>query len=122
MLEPDKKPRVLIVDDEKTFADVLAEFLEGEGFGVQTAYDGEQALRIVLSHPEPPDLVLSDVMLPKLSGPQLVRETRRAHPRPLPFVLLSAGPRPELPHENVSFMPKPLRLEDLLDHVQTLVA
>jgi CheY-like chemotaxis protein len=118
---PETKPRVLIVDDEKTFANVLAEFLEAEGYGVQTAYDGEQALRILLTHPEPPDVVLSDVMLPKLSGPQLLSEARRAHARPLPFVLLSAGPPPELTHDYVSFLPKPLRLEELLDHVQALV-
>ena len=116
-----RSPSVLVVDDEATFTEILAELLEDEGYGVLRAYDGEQALAILQSE-EPPDLVLSDVMMPKLTGPQLVAAARQVHPpERLPFVLLSAGPHPQLDMDQVWFLPKPLELERLLERVGSLL-
>ncbi len=115
-----RRPRVLVVDDERPFVDLVATFLEDEGFAVERAYDGGQALAL-LQEDDPPDLVLSDVMMPKLSGPELLHLARRRHaPERLPFVLLSAGPDPGIRGEHVSFMSKPLDLIELLTRVETL--
>lgn len=116
-----RRPRVLVVDDERAFVELLAGFLEDEGYVVQWAYDGEQALRL-LDSDDPPQLVLTDVMMPRLSGPELLDEARRLHPpERVAFVLLSAGPDPGVRDERASFISKPLDLLELLTHVESLL-
>lgn len=57
---------ILVVDDEKTIVDILSFNLKKEGYAVLTAFDGEKALSLFKE--TPPDLILLDVMLPKLDG------------------------------------------------------
>jgi CheY-like chemotaxis protein len=119
-MEQAGRARVLIVDDERSFTELLAELFEQEGYLVERAYDGEQALRIINAG-KPPDVVLSDVMLPRLSGPELLAAARRRYPPSrLPFVMLSAGREPKIATERVHFMPKPVDFERLLYHVERL--
>jgi CheY-like chemotaxis protein len=67
---PEKnKPLVLIVDDERIIADTLSMILSRSGFSTMTAYDGLSALKIVRS--ARPDLVISDVMMPGMTGVEL---------------------------------------------------
>ena len=114
------RPRILVVDDERAFTDVLAEFLEQEGYQVERAYNGDQALRLMQR--ARPDLVLSDVMLPKRSGTDLVVAARCLFPaQPLPFILLSAGRDPGLAGDHVCFLSKPLDFDRLLRQVQHLL-
>jgi DNA-binding response OmpR family regulator len=63
-----------VVDDEPMVRDVLARYLEKEGFAVQTAEDGEQALAAF--DESPPDLVLLDLMLPRIDGLEVFRRMR----------------------------------------------
>ncbi len=115
-----RRPRVLVVDDERAFTDLLATFLEEEGYDIDRAYDGEEALQVLRSG-ELPDLVLSDVMLPKMSGADLVAVVRQLYrSERLPFVLLSAGPDPGVREDDVCFMAKPLDLDQLLERVELL--
>ncbi len=67
-------PRVLVVDDEPMVREVLARYLEKEGFRVETAEDGEQALAAYAA--STPDLVLLDLMLPKIDGLEVFRRMR----------------------------------------------
>lgn len=60
---------VLIVDDEKTIADTLAVILSRSGFSVRTAYDGRAAFEIAKQ--DPPTLVISDVVMPEMTGVEL---------------------------------------------------
>ncbi len=116
-----RPPRVLVVEDDRTFADLLAEILEEEGYAVDRAYDGAEAIGM-LRGGSPPDLVLSDVMMPKLSGTELVAAARDLYPPDrLPFLLLSAGRNPALAAERVWFMAKPVDFDQLLDQVRTLI-
>jgi DNA-binding response OmpR family regulator len=70
--------RVLVVDDEPMVRDVLARYLEKEGFAVEVAEDGEQALA---RHEEArPDLVLLDLMLPRIDGLEVLRRMRERAP------------------------------------------
>jgi len=55
------KQRLLIVDDDRDFAEALSCFLEAQGFAVSRAHDGAEALRLVRL--EPPDLILMDIMM-----------------------------------------------------------
>jgi two-component system, OmpR family, alkaline phosphatase synthesis response regulator PhoP len=66
--------KVLIVDDEADIIDLLAYNLEQEGFTVMTAMDGETA--IDLAREEKPDLVLLDIMMPKMDGIEACRQIR----------------------------------------------
>ncbi len=70
---------VLLVDDERDFADLLAERLQARGFTVQTAYDGEEALRLVAGHEL--DVAVLDVNLPGIDGLSLLRELKKLKPQ-----------------------------------------
>jgi CheY-like chemotaxis protein len=64
-----KALRVLIVDDEKIIADSLAHILKDKGFAATAAYNGEQALELAAT--VAPDVLLSDVVMPGISGVEL---------------------------------------------------
>jgi DNA-binding response OmpR family regulator len=70
------RPHVLLVDDEPAITTNLAPFLERVGFAVTVAADGEQALRMV-SDPAP-DLIILDVLMPKIDGREVLRRLREA--------------------------------------------
>lgn len=70
---------VLLVDDERDFADLLAERLQARGFQVQTAYDGEEALRLAAGHEL--DVAVLDVNLPGIDGLTLLRELKKIRPQ-----------------------------------------
>lgn len=78
--------RVLVVDDERPIADILKFNLEREGFEVEVAYDGEEA--VVKARQSSFNLVILDIMLPKLDGFSVCREIR-AHSA-VPILMLSA--------------------------------
>lgn len=70
----EQKKTVLIVEDEKSIVDILRFNLEREGYAVLTAYDGEDGLDKALT--ANPDLILLDVMLPKMIGFDVCRALR----------------------------------------------
>ncbi len=80
----DKK--ILIVDDEKPIVDILKYNLEKEGFSTVFAYDGEEAIDIALS--VKPDLILLDLMLPKIDGFNVCKELRKS--LVCPIIMLTA--------------------------------
>ncbi len=69
-----KKHTILVVDDEEITTELAKKFLQRHGFEVICAYDGEAALDIAIS--EKPDLILLDVMLPKLDGYEVCRRLK----------------------------------------------
>ena len=77
---------VLIVDDEPMVREVLARYLEQAGFAVTTAEDGEEALDAFSS--APPDLVLLDLMLPRIDGFEVFRRMRASSQTPV--IMLTA--------------------------------
>ena len=80
----DKK--ILIVDDEKPIVDILKFNLEKEGFATAVAYDGEEAINIAQSIK--PDLILLDLMLPKIDGFNVCKELRKS--LICPIIMLTA--------------------------------
>jgi two-component system response regulator VicR len=72
---------ILLADDDEMIVDVLQHQLRLEGFDVLVAYDGETALALARSHK--PDLVLLDVMMPRLQGFEVCREIRRESAAPI---------------------------------------
>jgi two-component system response regulator RegX3 len=82
----DSRPLVLVVDDEESYRQALASGLSQEGFAVECAADGHEALR--LFHRIHPDLVLVDVMLPDQSGVELCQRMRAL--APVPIIMVTA--------------------------------
>ena len=76
--------KILVVDDEKPISDIIKFNLEKEGFEVVVAFDGQEAVEKV--EEQNPDLIVLDVMLPKMDGLEVVREVRKTHSMPIIMV------------------------------------
>ena len=116
-------PRILIVDDEPEMVRGLEDNLRFEGYQTLSATDGRRGLTLALS--EAPDLVLLDIMMPKVDGLQLL-ETIRAEPmwRDLPVLMVSSMPPEDgtvrsLEIGATDFIPKPFRMKELLARVDS---
>ncbi|HIU49382.1 MAG TPA: response regulator transcription factor [Candidatus Avimonoglobus intestinipullorum] len=77
---------VLIIEDEQPIVEILKYNLEKEGYAVQAAYDGAEGLSLALS--QNPDLILLDVMLPKMDGFEVCRKIREQAATPI--IMLTA--------------------------------
>ena len=84
-----ERPRVLIVDDEETIRDMLAEFLEMEGYAVATAEDGMSALELLESAHF--DLVLTDLKMPRMGGITLLEQLRKHAPATMAVIMTGFG-------------------------------
>ena len=113
---------ILLVEDEANLRALTARFLEREGYSVLQARDGMDALQTAARFEGPIDLVLSDVILPKLSGPALLRQLRALRPQLRVLfvsgytddVLLQSGFSPG----ETSFLQKPYPMTLLLERVR----
>ncbi|MDT2756034.1 response regulator YycF [Enterococcus asini] len=76
--------KILVVDDEKPISDIVKFNLDKEGYDVYTAYDGEEAIEKVKE--VEPDLILLDLMLPKIDGLEVAREVRKNYDMPIIMV------------------------------------
>ena len=119
-------PSILIADDEPNIVVSLEFVLQEEGYRVRIARDGEEALEAIAA--ELPDLVLLDVMLPRLSGFDVVQRIR-AHPswRDLRVVMLSAKGREVEVRKGLAlgadaYVTKPFAIRDLLAEVARQLA
>jgi two-component system, OmpR family, phosphate regulon response regulator PhoB len=83
------KPRVLIIEDERDLLEVLTYNLQREGFEVAVAHDGQEGLR--KAQMQLPDMILLDLMLPKLDGLEVCRELKAGErTRTIPILMLTA--------------------------------
>jgi two-component system response regulator VicR len=81
-----KTPKILVVDDEVKIVDILTYNLKKEGYEVLTAYDGEAGLKLALK--ETPDLILLDIMMPKMDGYEVCKRIREVSQ--VPVIMLTA--------------------------------
>lgn len=113
---------VLVVEDEYDLLTTLRAILEGEGYATQACSDGREALERIRT--QKPDLLLMDMMLPRVSGEDIAR-MMRGDPEldGIPVVLMSAAPPVEgRPQEHCrAFLRKPFSLSTLLDTVRALI-
>ena len=116
-----RRPVVLVVDDESAIADTLSEILTLSGYAAMPAYDGEEALETALLMP--PELLITDVMLPGMSGIELAISMRRIFPDCR--VLLFSGQaatsdlliRAQTAGHHFTLLSKPVHPTDLLRRV-----
>ena len=78
---------ILLAEDERTLAMIIKDTLDGQGFHVTVADDGEQALRLFNDHK--PDVLVADVMMPRMDGYELVRRIRKSDQQ-TPVIFLTA--------------------------------
>jgi two-component system cell cycle sensor histidine kinase/response regulator CckA len=116
---------ILLVEDHEAVRGAATRVLEKFGYTVLTAADGGEALEIVKSGAPPPDLIISDVVMPRTSGPQLLRQLRETGS--VPKVLFTSGytaqdvhARTEL-EPGLPFLTKPWTVSDLLRKVRQVL-
>jgi DNA-binding response OmpR family regulator len=117
------KGRILIVEDDPSILRGLQLNLGMEGYAVRSAMDGETGLQLARS--EKPDLLVVDVMLPKLGGLELVKALRATDPD-LPILILSAKGQEADKVSGLRFgaddyMTKPFGLKELLARIEALL-
>lgn len=114
--------RILIVEDEKNLAMILSELLEMEGYYADVSYDGEDGLDNALSGIY--DLIILDVMLPKMDGIQVLSEIRRNNIG-IPVLMLTAKSEVEdkvcgLDNGADDYLTKPFNTKELLARIRAL--
>ena len=116
---------LLIVDDEEALLELYRTAFESSGYLVSTAGSGDAALARVAESSRPPDLLLTDVRMPGMSGPELARRLRELQPK-LPVIFVSGytaellDPE-ELDRPNTEFVGKPATPATLARKVQRLL-
>jgi DNA-binding response OmpR family regulator len=114
------KTHILVIEDETKIARVLKMELEYEGYQVTVAYDGRAGLETALE--AEPDLILLDVMLPELSGLEVLRRLRKENIN-TPVILLTARNTTMdkvsgLDHGANDYVTKPFEIEELLARIR----
>ncbi len=113
---------VLLVDDDAMIRNAHRGILERAGFSVLVAEDGREAIRIASEHLSGIDLLISDVQMPRMTGPGLATELRSAHPE-LRVLLVSANPQHTVILDaGWSFLQKPFRSSVLVDKVREILS
>jgi two-component system cell cycle sensor histidine kinase/response regulator CckA len=130
----DKKPKeaisqkkdaglILVVEDQPELLELMRGILSEKGFTVITAKSGPDALNSVKGREREIDLVVSDVIMPRMSGPAFVRELESARGGPVPALFVSGYPEEELTKNGiepsaVTFLEKPFSRAKFLEQVR----
>ena len=116
--DPEGVLKVLVVDDESTMRFLLRMLFETEGYEVVEANHGVAALARV--EEEQPDLVVTDLMMPVMSGRELIEHLRAdSGTAGIPIIVLSANASPSV-HEADAILRKPFDIENLVDTARAL--
>ncbi|HYE47854.1 MAG TPA: ATP-binding protein [Caulobacter sp.] len=118
--------RILFVEDEDAVRGVAARLLRARGYEVIEASDGEEALELAIQHAGTIDLLISDVIMPGMDGPTLLKKAR-VHLGDAPVMFISGYAEAEFSdllegEEGVSFLPKPIDIKTLAERVKQQIA
>lgn len=121
------KHTILLVEDEKEPADMLANFLEMEDYDVLVAYDGKEAVSLIEKRADVIDLAILDIMVPYIDGKEICKRIRR-HPvlSGIPVIFLTARDKEKDEIEGLElgaddYIPKPASLKLVKAHVESLL-
>jgi len=115
--------RILIVEDEEKLADIIARSLKAEGFAVDVAGDGAQGLELAIAYAY--DVIILDIMLPRLSGTEVLEAIRQKN-RQVPILMLTArdAVADKVKHLSAGaddYLTKPFAFLELLVRVRALL-
>ena len=116
------KIKVLLVEDETSLAMILSDTLEAQGFEMRTAHDGEEGLRMF--YEQKPDVLVADVMMPKMDGFEMVRHIRKTDKR-TPVLFLTARSAVNDVVEGFElggndYLKKPFAIQELIVRIKSL--
>lgn len=121
------KHTILLVEDEKEPAEMLAKFLEMEDYEVLVAYDGKEAVSLIEKRADVIDLAILDIMVPHIDGKEICKRIRR-HPvlSGIPVIFLTARDKEKDEIEGLElgaddYIPKPASLKLVKAHVESLL-
>lgn len=121
------KHTILLVEDEKEPADMLANYLEMEDYEVLVAYDGREAISLIENRADVIDLAILDIMVPYVDGKEICKRIRR-HPvlSGIPVIFLTARDKEKDEIEGLElgaddYIPKPASLKLVNAHVESLL-
>ncbi|MEA5417892.1 ATP-binding protein [Spirulina sp. CCNP1310] len=115
----DAHPQILVIDDQAANRNVLLELLQPVGFTVETAEDGEMGLAMAIAHP--PDLIILDLLMPKVDGFEVMRRIRATAPiATIPIIASSASVFEQDQYQAFAaggnaFLPKPIQAGPLFN-------
>jgi DNA-binding NtrC family response regulator len=113
------KAKILVVDDVDTIARVYGRFLEREGYEVRIAFNGEEALQEFESFH--PDLVISDIRMPNMSGFELANAIRKKNPEQKVILMTGYADEAEVLEQQKShgfpFFTKPADLQTMVSKI-----
>lgn len=125
-------PRILVIEDDKHIRAALHDILELEGHEVQSAADGMQGLELLQTYSTPPDIILCNILMPRMTGWEVLQKLRSPEYKPfadVPFVMITAmrldDVQKGLEHYGVSLPPEyilqlPFDAEELCALVEKL--
>lgn len=125
------KKRILVVDDEPDFASIVQANLKKEGFDVEVAYDGAEALEKVKA--APPDAIVLDVMMPEMDGYEVCSKLKNDEKyQDIPIIMLTAvadhvgstrySHADGMSMEADDYLPKPASAEDITSSIKNLIS
>ncbi|MBU2137236.1 MAG: response regulator, partial [Alphaproteobacteria bacterium] len=114
--------RILFVEDEDAVRGVAARLLRARGYEVIEAASGEEALELAQEHAGTIDLMISDVVMPGMQGPDLLKQARQ-YLAGAPVMFISGYAEAEFSNllegeTNISFLPKPIDIKTLAERVK----
>ena len=112
----------MVVEDERNLRQFIREALTGAGYTVQEALNGEDAIQAVTRAVRPPDLIITDIIMPKLDGRQMVDRITEMH-RGIKVIFMSGYHDDRIGENmtlspNISFLQKPFNVSDLLAKIR----
>ncbi|MBI2566476.1 MAG: response regulator [Candidatus Schekmanbacteria bacterium] len=114
-----KTVTALVVEDLYDHREILRETLEELGVRVLEARDGREAIRVFKQHRAAVDLLVTDIVMPKMDGFELAERLRALAP-PLRVLFVSGLSNPE-PNSGMAYLEKPFRREDFIAAIQKLL-
>jgi two-component system, cell cycle sensor histidine kinase and response regulator CckA len=118
---------VLLVEEEQHVRSLLGKYLAEQGYVILEARDGDEALEHCKTHKTPPiNLMICDLLLSQMNGIELARRARSHHPN-MKTLYLSAHSESSMiyrgiPLTDISFLPKPFKLKELISAVNELLS
>jgi CheY-like chemotaxis protein len=115
---------VLVAEDEEQVRSLVVSRLAARGYAVLSAADGREALRVAEQRRDRIDVLVADVVMPRMSGPELARQLRRSHPEAAVIFISGYAEEPtfrEGVDRDAAFLSKPFEVDELCQLIRAVL-